>query len=86
MTALAVQGTRERGRPKQRWLDTIKEDMKEKGIHDESRRRTELCGSDSSNTSTPHEEVGYKMPKKRTSVRVLKYAAGTQCNAPAAIW
>ena len=53
--ALEVQGMR--GRPKQRWTD-IKEDMKEKGIRGESRRRTELCGGDSSSTSTPR-EVGY---------------------------
>ena len=33
---------------------SCKEDMKEIGVR-ESRRRTELCGGDSSNTSTPRE-------------------------------
>ena len=33
--ALEVQGMRKRGRPKQRWMEKIKEDMKEKGIRRE---------------------------------------------------
>ena len=29
---MKVQGRRERGRPKRRWLDTVKDDIKEKGL------------------------------------------------------
>ena len=57
-----LQGTRKRGGPKQRRKDTIEEDVtcdRERLVdYDESRRRTELCGGNSSNTSTPHAEQG----------------------------
>ena len=32
---MKVQGRRKRGRPKRRWLDKVKDDIKEKGLSEE---------------------------------------------------
>ena len=34
-TVMKVQGRRKRGRPKRRWLDKVKDDIKEKGLSDD---------------------------------------------------
>ena len=54
---MKVQGRRKRGRPKRRWMDKVKDDIKEKGL-------TELHGGVCHRTSTPHKS-GIKMKEKK---------------------
>ena len=65
---MKVQGRRKIGRPKRRWLDKVKDDIKEKGLSaDEVYDR--LHGGICHHTSTPHKS-GIKMKKKKFSVSV----------------
>ncbi len=50
---MKVQGRRERGRPKRRWLDKVKDDIKEKGPS-VMKCMTVLHGGVCHRTSTPH--------------------------------
>ena len=56
MMVMKVQGIRKRGRPKRRWLDKVKDDIKEKGL---SASRLMMCttvlhGGVCHRISTPH--------------------------------
>ena len=55
---MKVQGRRKRGRPKRRWLDKVKEDIKEKGVSADEVYDRATC------TSTPHKS-GNKMQEKK---------------------
>ena len=59
---MKVQGRRKRGRPKRRWLDKVKDDIKEKGLSadDVYDRATWICHP----TSTPHKS-GNTMKEKK---------------------
>ena len=53
---MEVPGKRRRGRPKRRWLDSIRNDLSETGLSDAQDRRTRKTGLDggvSQDTSTP---------------------------------
>ena len=44
MMVLEVEGTWGRGRPKRRWMDSVKNDLREKGlVGDEFKDREEWC-------------------------------------------
>ena len=58
-----VQGRRKRGRPKRRWLDRVRDDIKEKGLS----CTTVLHGGVYHRTSTPPKS-GNKMKRKRKIV------------------
>ena len=60
---MKVQGRRKRGRPKRRWLDKVKDDIKEKGLR-LMMCMTELHGGVCHRTSTPHKS-GNKMKEKK---------------------
>ena len=47
---MEVPGKRRRGRPNRRWLDSIRNDLSERGLSEE----TGLAGGVSQDTSTPH--------------------------------
>ena len=51
---MEVPGKRRRGRPKRRWLDSIRNDMSERGGCQRRTRKTGLDGGVSQDTSTPH--------------------------------
>ena len=65
---MKVQGRRKRGRPKRRWLDRVRDDIKEKGL---SRRKctTVLHGGVCHPTSTPHRS---RDKMKRKEGRLVK--------------
>ena len=50
---IEVQGIRRRGRPKKRWADCVKDDLREKGLSGEEVYE-ELHGGDCRPISTPH--------------------------------
>ena len=50
---MEVQGRRNRGRPKRRWLDSVKGDLREKGLKGDE-YRDEQGGGGLSKTSTLH--------------------------------
>ena len=61
---MKVQGRRKRGKPKRRWLDKVKDDIKEKGlsaaeVYDRATRR--VCHG----TSTPHKSGVVKTKEKK---------------------
>ena len=60
---MKVQGKRKRGRPKRRWLDKVKDDIKEKGCL-LMMCMTELHGGVCHLTSSPHKS-GNKMKEKK---------------------
>ena len=61
---MKVQGRKKRGRHTIRWLDKVKDDIKEKGLSaDEVYDRTCLHGGVCHHTSTPHKS-GNKMKEK----------------------
>ena len=52
---MKVQGRRKTGRPKRRWLDKVKDHIKEKGLSaDHMKCTTVLHGGVCYRTSTPH--------------------------------
>ena len=61
---MKVQGIRKRGRPKRRWLDKVKDDIKEKGLSADEVYTTVLYGGVCHRTSTPHKS-GNKMKEKK---------------------
>ena len=69
-TGIEVQGSRRRGRPKKRWVDYVKDDLRETRDCQERRCTTELHGGDHRPISTPHRS-GIKMKKKRLGVFLL---------------
>ena len=60
---MIVQGRRKRGRPKRRWLDKVKDDIKERDCR-LMMCMTELHGGVCHRTSTPHKS-GNKMKEKK---------------------
>ena len=60
---MKVHGRRKRGRPKRRWLDKVKDDIKEKGLQ-LMMCTTVLHGGVCHHTSTPHKS-GIKMKEKK---------------------
>ena len=64
---MKVQGRRKRGRPKRRWLDKVRDDIKEKGLSADDviiMCMTELHGGVCHRTSTLHKS-GNKMKEKK---------------------
>ena len=61
---MKVQGRRKRGRPKRRWLDKVKDAIKEKGLLADD--EYVLHGGVCHRTSTPHKS-GNKMKEKKIS-------------------
>ena len=57
---MKVQGRRKRGRPKRRWLDKVKDDIKDKGLSADEVYDCATCHR----TSTPHKS-GNKMNEKK---------------------
>ena len=67
---MKVQGRRKRGRPKRRWLDKVKDDIKEKGLSaDHVYDTTVLHGGVCHHTSTPHKS-GIKMKEKKKKSQI----------------
>ena len=62
---MKVQG--KRGRPKRRWLDKVKDDIKEKGLSTDDVYDV-LHGGICHHTSTPHKS-GIKMKEKKKLIR-----------------
>ena len=63
---MKVQGRRKRGRPKRRWLDKVKDDIKEKGLSaDDVYDRATWRRS-----STPHKS-GNKMKEKKMQLYII---------------
>ena len=68
---MEVQGRRKRGRPNRRWLDKVKDDIKEKGLSaDEMYDRTTWMCRPYVIVSTPRKS-GNKMKEKRKTL-ILK--------------
>ena len=65
---IEARGSGRRGRPKKRWTDCVKDDLREKGLSGEE-GTTEPHGGDRRPISTPHRS-GIKM-KRRNSEIVL---------------
>ena len=70
-TEMNVQGRRKKGRPKRRWLDKVKDDIKEKGLsaddaYDSATWRRML--------STPHKSGNMMKEKKKTKKKIYKTA------------
>ena len=62
---MKVQGRRKRGRPKRRWLDKVKDDIKEKGLSvDDVYDSATVQGGVCHRTSTPHKS-GNKIKEKK---------------------
>ena len=62
---MKLQGRRKRGRPKRRWLDKLKDDIKEKGLSaDEVYDRATWR-----RTSTPHKSGNNMKEKKKKKTR-----------------
>ena len=59
---MKVQGRRKRGRPKRRWMDKVKDDIKEKGL---MMCTTGLHGGVCHHTSTPHKSGNTMKEKKK---------------------
>ena len=61
---MIVQGRRKRGRPKRRWLNKVKDDIKEKGLSADDVYDRATWRRMSYRTSTPHKS-GSTMKKKK---------------------
>ena len=63
---MKVQGRRKRGRPKRRWLDKVKDDIKDEGPCGR-KYMTELHGGVYRQTSSPHKS-GTKLKRRKTVI------------------
>ena len=59
-----MEGKRPRGRPKLRWTDTVRRDLKAWNIREEWARLTGKDGKVSARLATPHRETVAKGEKK----------------------
>ena len=55
---IEVQGSRMRGKPKKRWVDGVKDDLREKGLSGEDVYDRELCMEATTVPYRPHIAVG----------------------------
>ena len=65
---MKVQGRRKRGRPKRRWLDRVRDDIKEKGLSADEVYGHATCRRISYRTSTPHKSRN----KKRKTLNISR--------------
>ena len=75
---MKVQGRRKRGRPKRRWLDKVKDDIKEKGLSADD-VYDQLHGGVCHRTSTPHKS-GNKMKEKKKIQEKLPHYSNTHAH------